>query len=170
MVSRIACGLACSHHQLPEVAVLGKAVVAPGRGKDEAALFDNLRRGGHALHGLVQVLVERVAAVGRHDNRVRAIAANHRRRFRERASFHVGRDGSPQKKPVISRRRFSVTLTEKSTGRSEPLAGLWPVLGCFEESPGAARVADADARWYIMMESMSATAGNTPLYPPGSPP
>ena len=60
--------------QLLEVAVLREPVVAARGGDDVAAVGDDLRSGRHALHGLIQVLIERVTAVGRHDDRQRAIA------------------------------------------------------------------------------------------------
>ena len=65
--------------QLAEVAVLREPVVAARGGDDVAAVGDDLGSGRHALHGLIQVLIERVAAVCRHDDRQRPIAGDHRR-------------------------------------------------------------------------------------------
>src|SRR5450759_4554092 len=42
---------------------------------------------------------------------------------------------SPQKNPAISRCRFRVTLMQKSTGRSEPLARIWSCVGLSSSRP-----------------------------------
>src|SRR3712207_2697811 len=60
-----------------EVAVGWEAVVAAGDGDYEAAVGDDLGGGGHALHRLVEVLVEGVAAVGGDDYRVLVLAGDH---------------------------------------------------------------------------------------------
>ena len=54
--------------ELPVRAVVRQAVPALRRADDRAARPHDLGGGRHALHGLVEVLVERIAAVGRdHD-------------------------------------------------------------------------------------------------------
>ena len=73
-VSRIALGVPCSNEQLLEVAVGGEAVVAAGGGEDVAASAMIWARRGHPLHGLVEVLVQGVAAVGGHDDGERPVA------------------------------------------------------------------------------------------------
>ena len=47
--------------------------------------------------------------------------------------------GSPQKKRVISRRRFRVTLTQKSRGRSEPLCRMIAWVGLPSRRPHVLR-------------------------------
>jgi hypothetical protein len=79
-----------------EVAVGGEAVVAAGDGDDEAAVGDDLARGGHALYGLVEVLVQRVAAVGGDDDGVVVLAGDHHGRLARLAAPLVGAMGSPQ--------------------------------------------------------------------------
>ena len=50
--------------QAADVAVIGKAFVAPGGGEHEAAGADDLRGGGPAFDGLGEILIERAAAGG----------------------------------------------------------------------------------------------------------
>src|SRR5206468_5200546 len=51
---------------LPVGAVIGNSVAAFGGANDCSALSDNLRRGGHSFHRLIQVLVERISRIRRY--------------------------------------------------------------------------------------------------------
>ena len=89
--------------QLLEVAVLGEPVVAARGGRDVAVGRHDLRGGRHALDRLIEVLVERVAAVRRHDDRKRLLARHHRRLRENAQPASWAAMTSPQKNPVISR-------------------------------------------------------------------
>ncbi len=78
-------GRRCRSRQLLAVGpVRRKAVAALGRADDRAARAHDLRRGRHALDGLVEVLVEREARVGRQHDVERARHGAHRGRAHER--------------------------------------------------------------------------------------
>src|SRR4030095_7942457 len=75
--------------QLPKIAMIRKAIVTSRCLQDQPALLHDLRCGRHALYRLIQVLVQRVTAVGCDYDRVRPWTRNHRGRPRKGAALEM---------------------------------------------------------------------------------
>src|SRR5207302_2446199 len=75
--------------QLLIASVGRQAVGALARNNDGAARFDDLGRGTHPLHALIQILVKRIATVGRDDHVVQGLDTNHGGRARKGAAGRV---------------------------------------------------------------------------------
>ena len=70
----------------PAEVAFGRDAVDAGRGHhDRAVARDDALGRGHALHRLIEVAIERVAAVGRHDDAEPARHSTHRCPLHERA-------------------------------------------------------------------------------------
>ena len=121
-----------------------EAVVAAGGGGDVAVRRHDLRGRRHALHRLIQVLVERIAAVRsdddvewRRDSRPSPVS-------RENAQpWSWAARTSPQKKRVIWRSRFSVTLMQKSIGTQRAVVADSRLRRIpLQQPPGGLRIAN----------------------------
>ena len=153
---------------LPVRAVVGEAVTAFGGADDRAALRDDLRGGRHALHGLVEVLVERVAGVRGDDDVVARRERAHRHAFRgARRRRRASANSSPPKACTIRCSPSRMTSREKSTPVAAAMARTSSWIGLPSVIPqraGGARCARAS--WSVRTVSSPARPGATIFGPP----